>query len=316
MASNSKRRSSSSDRSKTRKRVSIGSTDTDKRHKSSTPGRKRRPASGSSSPRPKTRSAADRRAASKREERERRLASQRRAKQLKILALSALVVAVVYGLYSLYNSQLFAIETVEILGAERLAQDQVLEVAAVPSGATLLRFPGQDVTERLRANPWIESATVTRDFPHGMRIRIVERQPAAYVDLGEESVWLIDSTGIVIAEQSATETETLVVIRDLQPIEPEPGVRTGSEPLLNALRIWEGLSPELAAMVRAISAASIDKTTLIGVDEVEILVGSSEEIVTKDVIAREILAEHGDAVVYVNVRTVERPTWRGLDSAE
>ncbi len=126
-----------------------------------------------------------------------------------------------------------------------------------------------------------------------MRIRIVERTPAAYVDLGAESVWLIDPSGIVIAEQSAAETETLVVIRDLQPIEPEPGVRTGSEPLLNALEVWAGLSPELQSMTRFVSASSVDKTALVTVDEIEILVGSSEDIGTKDVIAREILTEHG-----------------------
>jgi cell division protein FtsQ len=251
-----------------------------------------------------------------REERQRRLAAQRRGRQLRTAFVVALAAAAVFGVYSLYTSQLFAVEEIELLGSERLTRTHVLDVASVPEDATLLRFPGQDVTERLEADPWIRSATVTRDFPHGMRIRIVEREPSAYVDLGEASVWLIDPTGVIIAEQSATETETLVVIRDLQPVEPEPGVRTGSEPLLNALAVWEGISEELKSMTRVVSAPSIDKTTLVTVDDVEILIGSAEEIETKDVIAREILAEHGEAVVYVNVRTVERPTWRGVDAAE
>jgi cell division protein FtsQ len=316
MASNSKRRSNSSDRSKTRRRVSIGSTEAEKRHKTSRPAQAERGSSASAPKRKKSSPAADRRATAKREERERRLASQLRTRRLKIAGLVLLVGAVFYGVYSLYTSQLFAVETIEIVGTERLTQDRVLELAAVPQDATLLRFPGEDVTQRLEEDPWIQSATVSRDFPDGMRVRVVERRPAAYVDLGEESVWVIDPSGVIIAEQSATETETLVVIRDLQPIEPEPGVRTGSEPLLNAIAVWEGLSPELRAMTRVISATSIDKTALITVDEVEILVGSAEEIETKDVIAREILADNGDAVVYVNVRTVERPTWRGVEANE
>ena len=318
MASNSKRRSSSSGRSTTRRRVSIGTTDTEKRHKTQGSGQKRkRPAGpggpgGSKTPA----SAGDRRASARREERERRLVRQRRMQRLKVTGLAVLVAAVLFGVYSIYTSQLFAVEEIQIVGTERLTRERVLEIAEVPTDITLLRFPAQEISARLEEDPWIASATVTRDFPSSMRLRITERTPAAYVDLGAESVWLVDSSGIIIAEQSAAETETLVVIRDVQPIEPEPGVRTGSEPLLNALEVWAGLSPELQSMTRFLSASSVDKTALVTVDEIEVLVGSSEDIETKDVIAREILAEHGDAVVYVNVRTVERPTWRGVDSAE
>jgi cell division protein FtsQ len=316
MASDSKRRSSSSGRSKKRRRVSIGTTDTEKRHKASgsAPKRKRPADSGGSAG--KTASAGDRKAAARREERERRLVRQRRVQRLKIVGVVVVVAAVLFGIYSLYTSQVFAVEEIEVIGAERLTEERVLEIAAIPADATLLRFPGSDVAQRLEEDPWIAEATVARDFPRGMRIRIEERVPAAYVDLGGESVWLIDSSGVVIAEQSAAETQTLVVIRDLQPIEPEPGVRTGSEPLLNALQVWAGLSPELQSITRAVSASSVDKTALVTTDEIEILIGSSEEIETKDVIAREILSEHGDAVVYVNVRTVERPTWRGVDSEQ
>jgi cell division protein FtsQ len=227
-----------------------------------------------------------------------------------------LVIALIVGVAMLYNSQVFAVSAIEVTGVSRLTEDEVLTLAAVPSDATLLRFPAEGITERLLSNPWIAEAYVTRDFPDGMRVRIVERQPAAYLDLGQESVWVVDDTGVTIAEQSATETGTLVVVRDLQPIEPTPGEKTGSEPILNALGVWRGLSPELKERTRAISAPSIDRTTLVTHDDIEILVGAAEEMESKDLIAREILAEQAGSVVYINVRTIERPTWRGLERDE
>lgn len=233
--------------------------------------------------------------------------------RLKVGAVVAVVVLVVVGAVSLYRSSIFAVSSVEVVGNEQLSTDQVLERAAVPADATLLRFPADEVRERLVSDPWISDAVVTRDFPDTMRIRLTERVPAAYVDVGEEAFWLVDLAGFAIARQTPDTTATLVVVRDIEDAALEAGARSESETLLNALRVWQGLSSDLAAQVRAVSAPTVDKTTLITVDDIEILVGSADDIGKKDLIAREILREHAGVVVYVNVRTVDRPTWRGLD---
>jgi cell division protein FtsQ len=66
-------------------------------------------------------------------------------------------------------------------------------------------------------------------------------------------------------------------------------------------------------MTRAISAPTIDKTAILTNDDVEIFVGDAAQIAEKDQIARGILAREKGKVVYINVRVVERPTWRGLE---
>ena len=90
-------------------------------------------------------------------------------------------------------------------------------------------------------------------------------------------------------------------------------MRTTSPELLNALAVLGGLSAELRSKVRTVSAPTVDRTALILPGGVQVFFGSAEEVAKKDSIARAILAENKN-VVYVNVRVVDRPTWRGVDS--
>jgi cell division protein FtsQ len=134
----------------------------------------------------------------------------------------------------------------------------------------------------------------------------------ALVDAGGVSLWLIDASGVILEQHTPDATLTVTVVRDVEGLDPIPGRKTLSEPLLNAIDVLEGLSPELRSMVRAISAPSIDKTSLITHEDIEIFIGSVDDLDKKDRVARQILEEQAGDVVYINVRTVDRPTWRGL----
>jgi cell division protein FtsQ len=221
------------------------------------------------------------------------------------------VAVVVLACGFLYNSDVFPIKVVEVEGAERLTADHVRALAQVPEDATLLRFPADEVRERVETDPWVASANVSRNFPDTMRITVEEREPAALVDLVDEYL-VVDSDGYVIERQSLEETTTLVVVRDLKDIDPTPGTRSDSEGLANALAVLDGLSPELRGMVRAISVAAVDETALLTNDGVEIFFGRAEDVEKKDSVAREILQQYGDTAVFIDVRAVDQPIWRGL----
>ncbi len=326
MASNSNRRSRSSAGRKGRKRVVIapghprdGDAAASRKKQASEParahgtgassGRGRTPASGKSV---RSRKVAD----AKRIERERRLARQRRVFRLRLVAAALLVAGLATGAVALYNSSVFEIRSVEVVGAVRLSDDAVRSVAAVPEGSTLLRFPRTEMVDRLLAHPWIYGAQVSRDFPDGVRIRIEERKPVAQVDTGEARFWLIDVEGVVLEQRAPETTGTLVTVRDLEDFDPVVGEESDSKTLANALAVLDGLSEELRMRTRAISAQSVDVTTLITTDDVEILVGTADDIGKKDVVARRILEEQAGSAIFINVRTVDRPTWRGLEPAQ
>ncbi len=241
MASSSKRRSGSSGSSQNRRKVHVG-TGSRSRKLSEQPvpqpkvdstHRQRAAKMPQPSPRVRSRSfeieaprtgAGKPVARGKRDERERRIAETRRRRRIRIALFAITVVAVVAGMTALYRSQLFSIDDVQVIGAERLTADAVRGRAEVPTDATLLRYPAKEIKERLLAYAWIAEAQVTRDFPHTLRIRIVERKPIASVDTGD-TFWAVDKTGMVLGEQSLEQTSTLPIVRDIPGLDLKSGGR-------------------------------------------------------------------------------------------
>jgi cell division protein FtsQ len=264
---------------------------------------------------PKPKSDARALAEARRAERDGRIAVRRRTTRLRTVAIVAAVAVVVVACAWVYNSELFRITSVEVVGTEHVSREAVLALAAVPSDATLLRFPADEVAARVSADPWVASVAVSRVFPSGMRIRVTERVPIAVVD-ARSSFMLVDGQGMVIATATVGATATVPVIENAPGLDLKPGRKTVSEPLLNALAILTGISRELAAMVVSVDAATMDGATLTTSSRVEIVIGqaddSSNPLATKDALARSILAAQQGKVVGIDVRLVDRPTSHGL----
>jgi cell division protein FtsQ len=244
-------------------------------------------------------------------QREGRLAGERRAVRLRAAGVVAAVVLVIAGCVAIYNSSLFKIANIEVVGAVHVTAEKVRSLAAVPADATLIRFPADEVVARVKADPWVDSVTVSRVFPAGMRIRVTERVPVAVVNAGVAK-WLIDGTGAIIATASVSASGSLPVIRDVPGLDLKPGRRTVSEPLLNAVAVLAGISRSLAAIVTAVSAPSIDGATLVTTGKVEIVIGQAADLAKKSELASIILREQKGKVVSIDVRVIDRPTWRGL----
>lgn len=318
MASGSKRSSGSSGSSNSRKQVVITPEQSRDGRERNSSRRKHKPIHDGDGRRPSTPSVKKRAPErdAKRAAREERLRKQRRAMWAKIGAVLFVLAGLVAGVIALYSSSTFTITTVDVEGANELTADDVTSAAALPPGSTLLRYPREEMEERLRLHPWIADVRISRRFPHTLIIHVNERAPVALVDVGEAHFWLVDAAATVLGERTPETTETVTIVRDLPGLTPVAGERLDSAVLDNALTIIEGLSDDLRAQVRAVSAPSVDLTTLITVNDVEILVGSAEEIEKKDLVARQIIAEQGENVVHINVRTVDRPTWRGIESGQ
>jgi cell division protein FtsQ len=250
-------------------------------------------------------------AEAKRQQRERRADERRRVGRQRLIAAAAVAAVLLAIYFALTYSPAFAVKQVEVTGASHLTSAKVVALAAVPSGATLLRLPSAEIRARLVSEPWISDATVHRVFPSTVRIDVTERRPAAVVD-SDKALWLVDSSGFVIAQQSKGATSALVLVRDAVGVKPKAGTVSPSQTLANALAILEGVSPQLRSAIRAVSTPSIDETALMTKDGVEVLVGSADELQKKDYLVRQILAQKRGKVVFIDVRTTSRPVSRGL----
>ena len=318
MASNSHRKSGSSGRSTPRKRVVIGAHETvrvryrrdkpevESERRSPRPGRKARPETAASAAR-----AGKRLSNTKRDERERRQRALR-VRRVTFGVLIALLVGVLaWGVYALYHAPVLPIERVAVSGARHYDEATIRRLAMVPQEATMIRVPVSAIVRRLEADPWITEAKVTRDFPDTLRIAVRERSPVAVVDAGGKNLWLVSSDLTWLGRRSAEGTG-LVVVRGVDEVKAQAGARLRQPEIVNAVKSIRGISSELRKQVISVSAPTVDETAFKTKDDVEIFVGEATQMAQKDRIIRQILAQE-KGVVYINVRVVDRPTWRGLE---
>lgn len=321
MASSSGRRSGSSGASKPRRRIVIDAERTNKveyrgvKQSGSTKGRRNAGPSRASSSRDKEPSGTARQAkrisSAKREERERRQRSIRLKRTTVAIGLTTIAVAVGWGAVSLTRMPVFAVTTVRVEGVSHLDADAVSRLAGIRSGSSIVWLPKRAIAERLVSEPWVKDVSIDRDMPHTVIIRVGERTPALVVDAGGADLWTVSTDGLWLGKR--TSETSLPVVRDVKDPAPARGGRVTNREVQNAVRIAQGLSPELLRTTRFISAPTVEKTALVTTDDVEVFIGSSEDIARKDRIVREILKKEKDRVLYINVRVVESPTWRGLE---
>lgn len=330
MASSSHRRSGSSASSSRRKTVHVGTGTTSRKaslhphtqvpgkksHRGAVSAQRESSHGGVGSTAPGKRDSAAKRASArpqspKQVERKQKQARQRRVLQLRVAAVLGALFAL-WGLWAgLSGSQLFEIEQVDVVGNTRLTAEQVTTLAGIADGETLLRIDTDELAERLMSDPWIAGAGVSRRLPSTLQIEVKERVPLAVVDSGT-TFWFVDEGGRVLAESMASSATVIPVIRDVPDFVAEPGSVSESETLRNALRVLTGLSDELRATVRTVAAPKVEETALLTASGVEIMMGEAVNMPEKSVLVTDILVAQGDKVVFIDVRSIERPISRGL----
>lgn len=326
MASSSHQRSNSSGPSKKRRLTHVGTGTSSRTHSAEPPvaaktaarttagstrasGRGSRPDVAPS--RRRTRRAPTRTPSAKQLERDRLRVERRRT----LVIRAALVVAVIIGLFggwsALAHSSLFTIETVTVEGARELSVEEVIEVADIGAAETLLGIDEDAVVARLEAVAWIAGADVVRKFPSTILLRVEERERFLMIDAGD-TFWALDRYGRVLGESMPDTATPVPLVRDVPAFTPTAGEIVGAPEVENAIEVLAGITPELRVLVRSMSSPGPEETALMTTDNVEIMIGRAEQLREKSVLALEIMAEQGSSVVFIDVRSLERPVSRGL----
>ena len=119
-----------------------------------------------------------------------------------------------------FASPRMRLREVRVSGTTRLTPADVQKLAAVPLGENIFRVNLVRVSTRLRANPIIREATVTRDLPAALDVHIQERVPAFQV-ITAARTYLADAGGTVY-ESVPVATDKLPVLevqpKDLRPL--------------------------------------------------------------------------------------------------
>lgn len=177
-----------------------------------------------SEPKPKRKrraSAAQKKAAKAKKSAARRAAFGRWLRRLQLLTGIIVVVAtsvlVAWGLQRyLRSSPRFAVKKVHVEGNKRRRPQQLLKRASIAAGQNIFSLDTTHAAAALETDPWIEKASVDKELPNKVFIKVVEREARALLSL-DGKLYLIDGTGEVFKELADSEPHDMPVLTGIEP---------------------------------------------------------------------------------------------------
>lgn len=216
--------------------------------------------------------------------------------------LAVLVAAVVGGsVWLVFLSSVLAVTRVDVEGTEVLEPQEVRRAAEVPTGEPLATVRVESIAARIESLAPVKRVDVSRSWPDGVRISIVEREAVAVVE-GGGSVRGIDAEGVLFRTYASV-PKKMPVLRPVKPMD----VGTESAALAEAAAVVDALPPDLAAQVDYVEVETIDTISLRLRDGRTIFWGSGEDSVDKAKVIAVLLEQRATAY---DVSVPAQPTIR------
>jgi cell division protein FtsQ len=149
------------------------------------------------------------------------------------LALVVLLGGMIYWL--MRDHATFHVVAVRVYGAERVPQPELIQLAQISRGMSLLRIDVERVRRRLMQHPWIREAMVRRAYPNEVEIIVYERQPSAILE--GDGGYLIDGEGYLLGRATSDERSRLPRLVVKLSHSPSPGQRLTDPTLEAGLRL-------------------------------------------------------------------------------
>lgn len=139
------------------------------------------------------------------------VASQQRTWKLKKMGRSAvclLLVAMAGGAVCwlvsalVLRTDIFAVTALAVQGNRMASEQQILDKGGLRPGMSMMGLDCEEAASRILAHPWVEEATVRRQWPATVLVEVRERQPLALVNLereGRRQLYYLDRKGEVFA---------------------------------------------------------------------------------------------------------------------
>lgn len=118
-----------------------------------------------------------------------------------ILSIAALCSAVCVFTYAwLTQAPLFRAQFVIVSGNRAVSHGEVLAAAGIRGGTNIFGINLDVARTRLAAHPWIDTASIIREFPNRIVIRVTEHTPVATAEIGAS--YLINTRGEIFDKGS------------------------------------------------------------------------------------------------------------------
>lgn len=203
------------------------------------------------------------------------------------------------GLLYVFTVPRFTVQDIQVIGAQVMQAQAVIELAAA-QGESIWQIDPRQVVERLQLSPYIEHASADVQLPDRLLITIVERRPDVRW-LHNGVLYLVDVTGRVLGPDRTAQLTNTLVIEDRSPRPLQPNDRVDPD----ALKLGRLLSLRLPAELQ-LTPVMIGWDMGTGVfittaDQRTIIFGQTENIDGKLNILHMLLKE-GTEFTYLDLR--------------
>lgn len=132
-----------------------------------------------------------------------------------IVLLAVVIVAVsVLGVKALTYQ--FRTNDIQIIGNYHLEKEDVISSLKIEKGEPLLKISLREIEDRLEQNAWIKSASIKKQLPGTLLIKIKEAEPMALLSL-KKRVYLMDGDGELLERLKGDGVPFLPVIKNINP---------------------------------------------------------------------------------------------------
>ncbi|MCZ4534983.1 FtsQ-type POTRA domain-containing protein [Gordonia terrae] len=165
-----------------------------------------------------------------------------------------MVVAAGVGLVLIaYLTPLMSVRGTDVRDNGSIPADEILRIAAVPSGTPLLQVDTRAVAQRVATIPSVESARVQRSYPSSLTITVVERVPVVIVNNGDD-VHVLDKSGVAFLDYDRTQGVPPEVLK--LPVLDTPNPGPADPTTRETIAAVAGLPESLARQVIRVTATS------------------------------------------------------------
>lgn len=168
-----------------------------------------------------------------------------------VAVISVLSIGAVFAYDLVTQSSLFAVETIDISGNNRVTDTEIIQLAELTRQQNILKLNMYTIENKIAAHPWISAAHVKRDMASRIVITVTEHEALAIVRIENISDILINKQGKPFKEYDpqADQLDFLPVITGLDLTRSQSGYQFKG-PLLNM--VLEFMNMELAHMAVSI----------------------------------------------------------------
>ncbi|HET9873840.1 MAG TPA: FtsQ-type POTRA domain-containing protein [Propionibacteriaceae bacterium] len=204
----------------------------------------------------------------------------RRAAWTKVAILLVAAAVVGAAVWLLGFSSVLSARGVAVDGLATMSTDEVTSAAGVALGEPLARQDVDAIAKRVAGLRGVESVQVSRDWPHSVRVSVVERAPV--LALKEPGGYtLIDRFGV--AFRTVPSVPNGVAVAEVA-VDQAVSTVDGSALLRQVGNVVQQLPDSLASKVATVRATSADDITLVLTNQDRIIWGSAEQSDVKAIV--------------------------------